>query len=141
MRDTSTPRVYIISAHVKNPTGQSNHSRHCDLAADLALAGVHFTEVSGSFDGVPEAGYLVVGAEHGPTIATLAQHFGQECYLVVAEHDRTAYFVDTETGVHHHAGRWRHAGGEKPDGDFTELDGEFFTIDSSRRGPDLPEGL
>lgn len=139
MRDFSRPRLYIVSAY-RGKNAHQDHMNHCDLSCDLALAGFPFREVTGEYDGKREASYLVTGVRAGPTVAALARLHEQECYLVIAENDRTAYFVDPRTGYHTHAGKFTCAGNKRPDGPHTELDGTYWVI-TPTEGTDLPEGL
>ncbi len=143
MKDFSTPRTYILSAHRANHTPSENNAKHCELCAELALEGIPFRIAQGSFNGVFERSVIVLGVEHAQAVEILARSFNQESYLVVAEHDRHAYIVDTQSGYHTHVGKLENVGGEEdgePEGDFTYVDGFYFTTDGSA-GPDLPEGF
>ena len=141
MRDFSTPRVYIFSAHKASQGSIANHFDHCDLSCDLALAGFPFRECEGSYKGVREKSYIVTGAAAGPTVHGLARLHKQESYLVVTEHDRTAYLVDPASGYHTHLGRFVAYGDTEPECDaWTLCDGVYFVV-TPTAGPDLPEGL
>lgn len=139
MRDFSTPRTYILSAY-QGLSEAHDLGHHCDLVADLSLEGIPFRECIGSFEGAREESVIIVGAEHEDIVQSLAESFNQKSYLVVTEHDRTAYLVDTVTGYHKHVGPFRAVGDEAPPGDWTELDGVYFTTRSTV-GVDLPRGL
>ena len=142
MRDYSTPRTFILSAYkTKGRNPHADHMDHCDLSCDLALAGFPFRECQGSYKGKTEEAFVVIGALAGPTVRELARLHKQESYLVIAENDRTAYFVDPETGYHTHAGRFVTHGAEEPltDG-WTRVEDTYFTIEPTK-GVDLPEGF
>jgi hypothetical protein len=141
MRDFSTPRTYILSAFIAGASTETNERRHDDLVADLALAGVPFRECEGAYKGVWERSVAVIGASAGNTVAELARRYGQESYLVIAEHDRTAYLVFSDDPIHFHAGRFVAHGPTKPDTEgWTLCDGTYYVIQPTK-GPDLPEGL
>ena len=141
MRDFSTPRTFILSAY---QGGSAAHDRayHCELVADLALEGVPFRECEGSFDGDYEQGCIVTGANNQDTVQALAESYNQKCYLVIAEHDRIAYSVDTVTGLHTHLGKFTNVGTDQPldAAGWTYVDGQYFVAEP-RPGVDLPEGL
>jgi len=140
MRDFSTPRTYIVSAY-QGKSAAHDRAAHCELSCDLALEGVPFRACEGNYKGQYEQAFIVVGAEHGAIVRALAQSYNQETYLVIAEHDRTAYLVDTVTGCHKHLGPFRAVGCDQPETDaWTLLDGTFFTT-SNTEGVDLPRGF
>lgn len=141
MRDFSTPRTFILSAFKDDNTPEQNHAAHCDLASDLALDGAPHRACEGCYQGTLELGFIVTGAGNQSLVADLAREYGQETYLVIAEHDRIAYLVDTETGFHKHLGKFVSVGDVPPDAaSWTHTDGLYFTTDD-RTGVDLPEGL
>lgn len=140
MRDFSTPRTYILSAYRGKHAAQDRRD-HAELSCDLALHGVPFRECEGTFDGKFEQSFVVVGAANERVVKALAIDYGQKCYLVIAEHDRQAYFVDPRSGYHAHAGRFVSVGEQKPSGDYTLVDGNYFEIVPSSKGSDLPGGF
>jgi hypothetical protein len=141
MRDFQTPRTFILSAYRATADETVNRRAHCDLAADLALDGVPFREAQGYFEGNTEECFVVTGGYAERVVRLLARHFKQDSFLVIAEHDRTAYLVDTDTGYHTHLGKLVNVGGDKPDAvAWTCVDGDYFTTDG-RPGADLPGGL
>jgi hypothetical protein len=142
MRDHSKPRTYILSAYLHKRTPSQNHAAHCELSCDLALAGFPFQECEGSYKGEREESYLVTSVGAGPTVSALSTHFGQECYIVVSEHDRGAYVVNCATGYHKHVGHLVHVGDSEPDTDgWTKVGGEYYVCDNVGPFTDLPEGL
>jgi hypothetical protein len=140
MKDFSRPRTFILSAY-KGVDADTDARQHSELACDLALDGIPFAECTGTFNGFLEAGFIIVGAESQNYVAQLATEYGQETYLVIAEHDRTAYLVDTTTGYHTHLGRFISLGDTPPiAGDWTLVNDTYYTTDD-RPGVDLPEGF
>ena len=137
MRDFSTPRTFILSAYKGTAEDATNHA---DLACDLALEGAAFREGEGFYSGKLEQCFVVVGARHGETVARLAREYKQESYLVIAEHDRTAYEVDTKTGFHKCLGKFVAVDSVKDCEAWTLVDDTYYTTDG-RKGVDLPEGL
>lgn len=137
MRDFSTPRTYILSAHKGTEQDARNHA---ELACDLALANAPFKEAEGFYDGKLEQCFVVVGARHGETVARLSREYGQDTYLVIAEHDRAAYLVDPKTGYHTHLGRFGSVDSVKDCDAWTLVGDTYFTTNGSK-GPNLPEGF
>ena len=141
MRDFSTPRTYIVSAFLQDASPETNERRHEQLVSDLTKVGFPFRESEGSYKGEWERSLVVVGSNAGEFVRLCAQDYKQESFLVITEHDRTAYFVDPKTGYHTHAGRFVAHGSTKPDTEgWTLCDGAFYVIEPTD-GPDLPEGL
>jgi hypothetical protein len=140
MRDFSTPRTYILSGYRFPPGKHSNAVNHADLSVDLANQGVPFLACEGSFAGHYEQGFIVTGAGNAFKVSTLATLYRQDSFLTITEHDRTAYLVDTATGYHSHLGKFESVGPDQPEGDWTLLDGTFYTVRATP-GVDLPEGL
>jgi hypothetical protein len=140
MRDFSTPRTFILSAYQGiNPA--DDFRAHADLSFDLAYAGIPFRECEGSYKGAREQSFVVVGVENQFAVETLARKYEQVSFLLIAENDRLAYDVSTETGYHEHLGKFTVAGDEEPACDaWTLVDGVYFTCDG-RPGTDLPGGL
>ena len=141
MRDFSTPRTFILSAYQGKSAAQ-DRAAHADLVADLALDGAQFRECEGSFQGEYEQGCIVTGAVSQDTVQALAEAYNQECYLVIAEHDRITYEVNTVTGFHKHLGKFANVGTDEPldAAGWTYCDGQYF-VAVPRPGVDLPEGL
>lgn len=144
MRDFSNPRVHIFSAHDKNATNQANEAAAAELLCDLALEGFPFQECLGYYEGQCERSVLVTGQTSGEAVHRLAAAFGQDTYLVVAEHDRAAYLVDVDTGYHKHLGKLVCVGAQIPvdnDDPWTCVDGTYFQTRVVSPLVDLPEGL
>lgn len=140
MKDFSQPRTFIFSAFQGNNQVEDERN-HNELAADLALEGVRFSECTGSYQGTEERGFIVTGAGNQDVVQALCESFNQVSYLVIAENDRTAYDVVVSTGYHTHLGRFHAVGEDKPDADgWTLFDGVYFTTDNVP-GVDLPRGL
>ena len=136
-----TPRTYIVSAYLQGASSETNERRHADLACDIALEGHPFRECEGAYKGTHERSLVVVGALAGDYVRKCARELGQESFLVIAENDRTAYFVNPLTNYHTHAGRFVAHGPTKPDTDgWTLCDGTYYVIQPTT-GVDLPDGL
>jgi len=143
MRDFSNPRVFIITAHNRNATKQANEAANANLACDLALEGFPFQECLGYFDGQCEAGFIVKGSNAQDAVERLALAYAQDSILLVAEHDRAAYIVDTDTGHHKHIGKLVCVGDQIPEDAeaWTLVDGLYFTTVVNGPLTDLPGGL
>lgn len=143
MRDFSNPRVFIFSAHRANATKQANDAATAELACDLALEGFPFTECLGYFEGNTEQCFLVKGSDAQETVERLALAYEQDSVLLVAEHDRAAYLVDTDTGFHRHIGTLVCVGDQLPEDAkaWTRVDGLYFTTVIKGRLTHLPRGL
>lgn len=140
MRDFKTPRTFILSAY-RGENAHRDRNANCALSFDLAYAGVPFRACTGSYKGKEEESFVVVGACHQHTVSTLARSYLQESWLTIAENDRTAYLVDTDTFYHTHLGRFTPVGTTKPETDaWTLCDGVYYICDGSP-GVDLPEGI
>ena len=141
MQDFSTPRTFILSAY-RGTSAAHDRAAHAELVADLALDGAPFRECEGSFNGNYEQGCIVTGASNQDTVQSLAESYNQECYLVIAEHDRIAYEVNTVTGFHKHLGKFVNVGTDEPldAAGWTYCDGQYFVAEP-RVGVDLPGGL
>lgn len=142
MRDFSTPRSYVFSAHLATESPKVNAYRHDNLVGDLALAGIQFTECTGHWGGKEETSVLVTGAEHESEVFRLAKDFEQECVLVIAEHDRTCYLAAGERGKWLNIGRLEYLGTERPGLDaWTCVEGAYFAASGTSDGPDLNGGI
>ena len=141
MRDFSKPRTYILSAYRSDQGEHTNQIAHANLVCDLALEGVTFRDAEGCYRGAREACVVIYGAQHERVVKRLAFENNQETYLVVAEHDRTTYLVDTETERHVCLGKLRNVGQAEPvDAEgWTFVDGHYFV--ASGGGTDLQGGF
>ena len=144
MRDFSNPRVYILSAHKSGATNQVNEVAAAELVCDLALEGFPFQECLGYYEGQCERSVLVTGQHAGDTVQRLAEAYGQDTFLLVAEHDRAAYLVDVDTGFHKHLGKLVCVGDQIPidnDDPWTCVDGTYFQTLVNGPLVDLKAGL
>ena len=140
MKDFTTPRTFILSAYKGRDASKDLHA-HYELSCDLALEGIPFREARGCYKGQEEQCFVVIGAENQRAVELFARAYDQETYLVIAENDRTAYLVDTQSGYHKHLGKFQSVGAERPEADaWTLVDDNYFTTDG-RPGVDLPGGL
>jgi len=141
MKDFGTPRTYIVSAFVKGVSPETNELRHALLVSELTKVGFPFRECEGAYKGGWERSVAVIGANAGEFVLGCAVDYSQESFLVIAENDRTAYFVDPHSEYHTHIGRFVAHGPTKPDTEgWTFCDGTYYVINPTN-GPDLPEGL
>lgn len=143
MRDFSNPRVFIISAHKRNATKQANDAANAELACDLALEGFPYEACLGYYEGQCERAFIVKGGNAQEAVERLALAYGQDSILLVAEHDRAAYIVDTDTGYHKHIGKLVCVGDQIPENAdaWTLVDGLYFTAVVNGPLTDLARGL
>jgi hypothetical protein len=147
MRDFTKPRTFIFSAEGAWLDDADNAERTKALRASLELDGIPFSEVLGKYGDTVETSFIVTGASNEKDVAFLAAFWEQHSYLLVAEHDRTAYLVhvnsdDHPAGYHEHLGTLECVGVNEPEGvdGWTRVHGVYYVVTPSD-GVDLPEGL
>jgi len=126
MRPNHQPCL-IISGFKKNNESAANWARHDLLEEHLLISNQAFKQLTGTYEGIEELGFLVVlfNEEDKAFICSLAVRFEQECVLYLNE-DRDAFFIDLKTGEEKLAGKFKNVGKYKPtSGDFT-YDGVYY---------------
>lgn len=95
--------VFIISAELSKLSYKENEGRTNELHMILQDRGVSFKDVVGSYKGVEETSFVVVGEENRGLVMELMRHYGQESVLV-SYSDRSSYLIDRD-GVETKLGR------------------------------------
>ena len=76
---------FIFSTKTESTTPKEEIQREEELEGVLHSYNIRFKRVTGSYKGVTESSYLVVGNDKERVVAELAKAFEQECYLKVDE--------------------------------------------------------
>jgi hypothetical protein len=95
----------------------------------------------GSWKGQHELVVIVVGAQHERIVKRIARAFNQDYYLCIAENDRQAYVVDTETGYHTAVGALTFSESKPETDNWTQIDGRYYFARANSKTCDLPEGI
>ena len=125
------PRKTIISACLSVNGTHRNARATCELAADLALAGIPFREVVGVYKGVREASFVTwpESDDHSAQLLALAVSYGQESILHVHP-DRTAE-LEYVNGARRVIGQFQQVSEAEAEGiDHThdEENGAFYAV-------------
>ncbi len=87
-------RTYYVSAKCNNDTMMESVNKHCALAARLKTLGLPMKDSLGSWNGKPEAFWLVSGDNTiEETVLKIALEFKQECVLVVHGDNQDAELI------------------------------------------------
>jgi hypothetical protein len=113
------PNFTIVSAYRKELSANANMTRHLEALQWLRNASIAHKEVYGYYEGEGERSILIVGGGCNSVADTLANQYGQDCYLYVHQ-DRSA---ELRGGIEQSLGTWQEVDKE----DAMIADG--FTVD------------
>lgn len=128
MKNLTNQQFYVISAEKTglHPTVNSQHTKQ--LRDHLTNLGATFLEGTGAYQGTGEQIFVTFGEDdQQEALLELAALYQQDCILKVYP-SREAYFLFTD-GKETYQGLWTSLLGKPPkDSDYTEVDGQYFTI-------------
>lgn len=102
------PKFTVVSAYRQDQEPNVNMERHLEALEWLRNASIPHKEVYGYYDGDGERSILIVGDGCNAVADTLANRYGQDCYLYVNQ-DRQA---ELRGGYTASLGTWQECGKE-----------------------------
>lgn len=112
----------IFSVYQNTQTEDVNEENHLLLQDQLQRLGVPFTEVSGTYEGQPERGVVVL-ANQRPLVEAYMYEFNQECYLEIDANGQ-GYLIDGNERVTP-IGQAR-TSEDKPEGDYSKIGNTYL---------------
>lgn len=128
MRNLTNQQFYVLSAERKELHPATNQQHTKQLKQHLTNLGATFLEGTGAYQGTSEQVFVTFGEDdQQEALLELAALYNQDCVLKVYP-SREAYFLFTD-GKETYQGLWTNCL-SKPskDSDYTEVDGQYFTI-------------
>lgn len=126
MQDFTRPTIAFISAQLSTLGDRENLDRHNRLIDRLVELKIRYQECEGCYQGVTEKSVSIPASDRAIALS-LAREFDQESVLI-RRGDGVCELV-TPNGNVIGVGTWRTHGAEKPEGDYTQSSGRYYSVE------------